>query len=262
MLTVYSIPALESNYFWLLQPNPEDPAAYILDPGDAEPVLAALAQLRLRLAGIIITHHHWDHTGGIDALLAQHSVPVYGPASTRIPQITHSLNEGDTLELPDLSLDVIAVPGHTLDHIAYLYKGNDRNNSIKLFCGDALFAGGCGRMFEGSPVQMWDSLQKLRDLPDLTQVYCSHEYTQANLEFALKVEPDNQLLQRRLLEVRGLRQAGQSTVPSTIGVEKDTNPFLRCDLPPIKQAAECHAGHPLNSDHEVFATVRRWKDLN
>lgn len=259
MLTVYSIPALESNYFWLLQPNPEDPAAYILDPGDAGPVLAAVSELGLQLSGIIITHHHWDHTDGIDALLAQRAMPVYGPDSARIPQITHRLSEGDTLELPDLKLNVIAVPGHTLDHIAYLHKSTD---SLKLFCGDALFAGGCGRMFEGSPAQMWDSLKKLRELPDATEVYCSHEYTQANLEFALKVEPDNQLLQTRLNDVQALRKAQQSTIPSTIGVEKQTNPFLRCHLTSVKQAAEHQAGHQLNADHEVFAIIRGWKDLN
>lgn len=259
VLTVYSIPALESNYFWLLQPNPENPAAYILDPGDAEPVLAALSQLCLQLAGIVITHHHWDHTDGIDALLARHKVPVYGPDSARIPQITHPLHEGDTLKLPDLQLDVIAVPGHTLDHIAYVHQSN---HSTKLFCGDALFAGGCGRMFEGSPAQMWDSLKKLRELPDATEVFCSHEYTQANLEFALKVEPDNHLLQKRLFEVQALRKAQKSTIPSTIEIEKQTNPFLRCQLASIKQAVERHAGHQLNADHEVFAILRAWKDSN
>ncbi|HTF85872.1 MAG TPA: hydroxyacylglutathione hydrolase [Cellvibrio sp.] len=257
MLTVYSIPALESNYFWLLQPVPEEPDAYILDPGDAQPVMDCLHQHQLRLAGIIITHHHWDHTDGIDELLAHFPVPVYGPDSRRIPQVTHNLQDGDTLELPGLRLEVLAVPGHTLDHLAYLHTDS---RPAKLFCGDSLFAGGCGRMFEGQPEQMLASLNKLAALPEDTLVYCSHEYTLPNLQFALKVEPDNKALTDRLQTVQQIRQQHLSTLPSTIAIERRTNPFLRCHLPAIKAAAEQHIGSTLTSDASVFAVIRRWKD--
>lgn len=257
MLTVYSIPALESNYFWLLQPVPEKPDVYILDPGDAQPVLRFLQQHQLTLAGIIITHHHWDHTDGINDLLAHTQVPVYGPNSDRIPQITHRLKEGDTLTLPALQLDVLGVPGHTLDHLAYFYKDTQ---PPKLFCGDTLFAGGCGRMFEGQPEQMLASLNKLAALPETTEVYCSHEYTLPNLKFALQVEPDNAELQARLQKTQQLREQYLMTLPSTIALERRTNPFLRCHLPAIKAAAEGYARAPLPSDAAVFATIRRWKD--
>lgn len=257
MLTIYPIPALESNYFWLLQPSKLKSDAYILDPGDAQPVLDCLQQHHLTLAGIIVTHHHWDHTDGIDQLLKYHKVPVYGPESARIPQVTHVLNEGDMLTLPDLQLEVLAVPGHTLDHLAYLHIDSQ---PAKLFCGDSLFAGGCGRMFEGEPEQMLASLNKLAALPGTTEVYCSHEYTVKNLQFALEVEPRNGEIQSRLEEEQRKRQQNLSTIPSTIALERRTNPFLRCHSADVKAAAEQKIGAPLASDAAVFATIRRWKD--
>lgn len=257
MLTIYSIPALESNYFWLLQPSPMDRRAYILDPGDAAPVLACLHEHQLELAGIIITHHHWDHTNGIDDLLALHPVPVYGPASQRIPQVTQVLKDGDHLALPDLHLDVMAVPGHTLDHLAYLHTAS---RPASLFCGDSLFAGGCGRMFEGQPEQMLHSLSRMAALDEDTLIYCSHEYTVANLQFALKVEPDNPALLERLHDEQQKRDQQLSTLPSTIALERRTNPFLRCHLSQVRIAAEQYAGTPLTNDAAVFATIRRWKD--
>lgn len=258
MLTVYAIPALVSNYFWLLRPSLENNRAYILDPGAAQPVIATLQQYQLELEGIIITHHHWDHTDGIDELLSRYAVPVYGPDSARIPQVTHKLYDGDTLTLTDLSLDVIAVPGHTLDHLAYI--DSRTSNPTRLFCGDALFAGGCGKMFEGQPEQMLASLNKLASLPDETLVYCSHEYTLPNLQFALKVDTDNPALRTRLDAEQHKRQQLQSTLPTNIGIEKRTNPFLRCHLPQIKQAAEQQTGFPLESEAAVFAAIRHWKD--
>lgn len=258
MLTVYPIPALESNYFWLLQPDPAKPDVYILDPGDARPVLEFLQHHQLQLAGIIVTHHHWDHTDGIDDLLARFPVPVHGPASQRIPQVTHTLKDSDTLSLPDLQLEVLAVPGHTLDHLAYVYR--DEKGPAKLFCGDTLFAGGCGRMFEGQPEQMLGSLNRLAALPDDTLIYCSHEYTLANLQFAANVEPDNADLQARLQQTRQRREQHLITLPSTIGLERKTNPFLRCHLPTVKAAAESYAKDSLATDAAVFAAVRRWKD--
>ena len=211
----------------------------------------------MNLAGIIITHHHWDHTDGINDLLARFPVPVYGPDSQRIPQVTHKLHDGDTLELPDLQLDVLAVPGHTLDHLAYLHTDSE---PTKLFCGDSLFAGGCGRMFEGQPEQMLASLNKLAALPENTLIYCSHEYTLANLQFALKIEPDNKALTDRLQQTQQLHQQHLSSLPSTIALERRTNPFLRCHLPTVKTAAERHVGTLLASDADVFGAIRRWKD--
>lgn len=261
MLNIHPIPALETNYFWLLQPSAESPGVYIMDPGDAKPVIERLEAGQFQLMGIIITHHHWDHTNGINDLLAHYSVPVYGPDSPRIPQITHKLADGDFLELPGLRFEVLGVPGHTLDHIAYLCHQGDCNDQPNLlFCGDSLFAGGCGRMFEGQPAQMLASLEKLSALPDSTLVYCSHEYTQPNLEFALEVEPANERLRARLREVDDLRARKEMTLPSTIGLEKGTNPYLRCHLPDVKAMAELHTGQQLNANAEVFAAIRLWKD--
>ncbi|HEY7883844.1 MAG TPA: hydroxyacylglutathione hydrolase [Cellvibrionaceae bacterium] len=194
-MKISMIPALKTNYFWLVQPNRQRAEAYIFDPGDEPPVTRALQTLGLNLAGIIITHHHWDHTDGIAALLARFNVPVYGPDSERIPSITQPLNSGDTLNLPDFALQVLATPGHTLDHIAYVHT--DETGLTHLFSADNIFGAGCGRRFEGSAEVYYRSLRKLAELPPTTLIYCSHEYTLDNIRFALQVEPDNQALQER-----------------------------------------------------------------
>ncbi|WP_111640859.1 hydroxyacylglutathione hydrolase [Marinimicrobium alkaliphilum] len=255
---IYALPALDSNYFWLLQPDPGSPDAYIIDPGDAEPVLTALTQRDLKLKGILITHHHWDHTDGLPALLARHPVPVWGPASERIPQVTRPLAEGDRVALPGMPLTVLAVPGHTLDHIAYLHQ--PAHGAAQLFCGDALFAAGCGRMFEGEPAQMLNSLDKLAQLPDDTLVYCAHEYTLANLDFARTVEPGNDAINERCVTEMARRREGQATIPTRVGLERRTNPFLRCREPAVQRAAADYSGQALPDAAAVFASLRRWKD--
>lgn len=253
MIEVRAVPAFRDNYIWLLCADAERKAA-IVDPGDAGPVLRALQAHALVPVAILITHHHADHIGGIRDLLARYDLPVYGPASERIPAMTHPLREGDRVTLPDLpTLTVMDVPGHTAGHIAYLGTG-------RLFCGDTLFAGGCGRLFEGSATQLHASLQKIASLRDDTWIYCAHEYTLANLNFAAEVEPDNTALQARLVQTRALRQAGTATVPAELGLEKQTNPFLRCTVPSVMAGVARHLGSTLAPGLETFAELRRWKD--
>lgn len=254
MIEVTAIPALGDNYVWAL--NSENGDVIVVDPGEARPVIDHLDQRGQRLAGILVTHHHPDHVGGIGTLVARGNVPVWGPARERIPERTEGLNEGDRVSLDvldGLSLEVVDVPGHTAGHIAF-YGGG------MLFAGDALFAGGCGRLFEGTPAQMRASLAKLRELPSDTRVYCGHEYTQANLAFASAVEPDNQAVNARYQAVCEARAAGQITLPSELATELATNPFLRWDEPAVQRSAAARAGEELASADQVFATIRRWKD--
>lgn len=261
MLTVYPIPALGDNYFWLLQPEPHTPTAYIIDPGAATPVINALKTHQLQLAGIIITHHHHDHINGIEALTDTCKIPVYGPNSVKIPHITHKLGEGDELQLPQLTLKVLALPGHTLDHLAYLYHpSKETAQASSLFCGDTLFAGGCGRIFDASASQLYDSFMRLASLDDSTRVYCAHEYTLANLQFAHHIEPDNMALQMRLEKVTQMRHQGLSTVPTNIGLEKKTNPYFRTHLTTIREAAEHYHKCKLTTPRDVFIAIRAWKD--
>jgi len=254
MMEVRRIHAFDDNYIWLIGCE-NHPHVAIVDPGDADPVLDYLAQERLQPVAILITHHHGDHTGGVKELVARYDIPVYGPAHERIPALTHPVAEGDnvTLEACGLTFQVLDTPGHTRGHVCYV-------GHHALFCGDTLFAAGCGRLFEGSPEQMYTSLEKIRALPDETQVYCAHEYTQANLAFAVVAEPGNAATRARLEAVRQLRADHRDTVPSQLGLEKETNPFLRSHVPSLIQAAAEFAGHPLSSPAEVFATVRYWKD--
>ena len=254
MFNVTPIPAFDDNYIWLLQ-RPGHREVVLVDPGDADPVSARLDANDLVPTAILVTHHHYDHVGGVGELAARFDPAVYGPAEESIATITHPVGEGDVIELPALgaSLRVLDVPGHTRGHVAYLGEG-------RLFCGDTLFAAGCGRLFEGTPQQMQASLEKLRRLPDETLVYCAHEYTQANLDFARVVEPDNPALLSRIETERERRRRGEPTVPSILGLEKATNPFLRYLEPDVIAAAERHAGRTLDGPIEVFATVRAWKD--
>jgi hydroxyacylglutathione hydrolase len=257
MAQVHAVPAFRDNYIWLLcgiesgvTPRP----VAIVDPGDALPVLRAIDRLDLTPVAILITHHHSDHIGGIGELYSRFHVPVYGPEQEAIPGITHPLREGHQVELDGFpSLNVIEVPGHTAGHIAYV-------GEKLLFCGDTLFAGGCGRLFEGTAPQLYSSLQKLALLPDDTWIYCAHEYTLSNLNFAQAVEPDNPVLQARIQQTRLLRQENKATVPSDLATEKDTNPFLRCHIPAVVAAAEHNAGRALSPGAETFAVLRRWKD--
>ena len=259
MLTAQGVLAFEDNYIWLIKQT-DRPQIAIVDPGDAKPVINAIKSQSLEPIAILITHHHWDHTGGIADLLDFHPMPVYGPATESIPHITQPLSEGNIVHLPELDvrLQVLDVPGHTPGHIAY-YCQNEAGQGM-LFCGDTLFAGGCGRLFGGTVEQMHRSLRKIRDLPDNTQVFCAHEYTEANLIFAKIADSGNTAILDRQSIVSHQRQQGQPTVPSLLGIEKSTNPFLRFDDPDLKKAAEAFAGHALPDEAAVFGAVRHWKD--
>lgn len=253
MLEVTPIPVLSDNYTWLVR-APQGDTAVVVDPGEAEPVERALDAMGLGLEAILITHHHTDHVAGIEGLVGN-GLPVYGPAGSTIPHLSDPVHAGDTFAPPGLgtTFETLAVPGHTLDHIAFLADG-------LLFAGDALFAGGCGRMFEGTAAQMQGYLARLRNLPGDTRIYCGHEYTLANLNFALAVEPDNVALQQRHQQVERQRERGAITLPSTMDEEVATNPFLRWDVAAVIQSAEAQAGHSLTDPVEIFAVLRAWKD--
>ena len=249
---VVPLRAFQDNYIWTLR---NDRYAAVVDPGDARPVLDYLRRERLELCAVLATPHHPDHVGGIADLLAHRTVPVYGPRGEPIPTLTHPVGEGDEVQIPQLGLrfDVIDIPGHTRAHIAY-YGANS------LFCGDTLFACGCGRLFEGTPPQMVDSLAKLAALPDETLVYSGHEYTMANIGFALEVEPDNEELKARAARDAQTRKDGRPTLPSTIGREKKTNPFLRCREPAVIASANKYLGARASDPVQVFAAIRQWKN--
>jgi len=250
-LVVVPVPAFEDNYLWLIHDGRD---AVVVDPGDAVPVEAALAQLGLNLCAILVTHGHADHIGGIEALTAARDIPVYGPAREAVPRLTQAVGDGShvRLQAPALALEVLDVPGHTVGHVAY-YGQN------RLFCGDTLFACGCGRIDQPAAV-MYASLQRLAALPPDTLVYCTHEYTAANIRFALAVDPDNPALQQRRDAVSRLREAGEPSLPSTIGEERSTNPFLRCDGVNLKRYAELSAGGALETSVAVFAELRDMKN--
>jgi hydroxyacylglutathione hydrolase len=250
------LPAFSDNYIWLVHDGHE---ALVVDPGDATPVLEALRSMRLSLRTILVTHHHGDHTGGVSALHSASSATVYGPARENIPQPFTALNHGDEVQALGLRLTVIDVPGHTAGHIAYFCDNLD--GAPALFCGDTLFCGGCGRLFEGTPAQMHASLARLAALPLATRVCCAHEYTLSNLAFARAVEPQNTELERHSQHCRRLRDAQMPTLPSTIATELAINPFLRTGAASVVQSACAHdpATNP-NDPAAVFATLRQWKN--
>ena len=251
-LEIEILPILSDNYVYLLR-DPEAEATAVVDPGMAAPVLARLEETGRRLDWILATHHHQDHTGGTLELKSRTGCRVAGPAGERdaIPGIDLALREGDRFRLGVAEAAVLETPGHTRGHISYWFE-----ESRALFCADTLFALGCGRVFEGTPRQMWESLGKLAALPPDTRVYCGHEYTQSNARFALTVDPGNAALARRAAEIDRLRGAGQPTIPSTIEIERETNPFLRAGDPLIRRGL----GMTGAEDHEVFAEIRRRKD--
>ncbi|MEP5763132.1 MAG: hydroxyacylglutathione hydrolase [Halieaceae bacterium] len=260
MLDVTPIPAFSDNYIWCLN-DPADKAAVVVDPGDGRAVLEALAARGLELAGIMITHHHFDHTGGIDTLLAESDVPVYGPHNPTIQQVSQRFGQGDAVTILGVEFSVLEVPGHTLDHIAFYSAGEQsQGRQPILFCGDTLFAGGCGRLFEGDAPMMHASLAQLAALPATTRVYCAHEYTLANLAFAVAVEPANEELLRRIERDSQSREQALPTVPSSLELELATNPFLRCGDAAV--AAQMQQRDGINGDDPVavFAAVRAWKD--
>ena len=254
MYKLIGIPAFTDNYLWLLHDGRQ---ALVVDPGDAAPVQRVLNELQLQLTQILVTHHHPDHTGGVNALRESTGAVVYGPATEQIPQPFVPLREGDSVGALGIDLAVIDVPGHTAGHIAFYAP--DVNGKPLLFCGDTLFSGGCGRLFEGTPAQMLESLDKLAALPEHTVVCCTHEYTLGNLRFAIAVDPENQDLANYNLHCQELRQQGQPTLPTSIAQELLINPFLRSRQPALVSSAG-HFDAAAHDDTSVFAALRQWKN--
>ncbi len=253
-ISIFPIHALKDNYIWIII-NSSNQTAIIVDPGEAQPVIDFLQSKAIKPIAILITHHHWDHTNGILELAKTYRhIPVYGPDEA-IAGLTHKVKEDEQIfiDLFPFALRVLNIPGHTLGHVAYYGKDI-------LFCGDTLFAAGCGRVFEGTTEQMYASLNKIKSLPDNTKMYCAHEYTLHNLRFAATVEPTNETIYSRIQEVSKLRDQDLPSLPSLLSEEKLTNPFLRCDSLEIIANAEKHAGRKLNSPIEVFGVIRKWKD--
>src|SRR3954463_15234124 len=249
---IVPISAFKDNYVWTLR---NERHAAVVDPGEARPVLDYLRREKLELAAILATHHHPDHVGGIAELVRHYRVPVFGPKNEPIATLTHPVSEGDRISVPELAVqfEVLDIPGHTRAHIAYYGAG-------ALFCGDTLFACGCGRLFEGTAEQMFASLSKLAALPDDTKVYCGHEYTLANIGFAKAVEPENKALTERETRDKKLREGGKPTLPSTLGEEKATNPFLRSREPAVIESANKYLGARIADPVRVFAAIRDWKN--
>ncbi len=248
-MNLLALPAFADNYIWMLH---DGASAAVVDPGEAGPVHEALDRLGLQLAAILVTHHHADHVGGVDALRARLRGPVYGPASKTIPEPVHRLIEGEQIEVLGLCFDVIDVPGHTVGHIAYMQADAGPGEAPILFCGDTLFSAGCGRLFEGTPAQMAAWLAKLAGLPSRTRVCCTHEYTMPKLRFAAAVEPGN-------ARCTALHASGEPTLPSSIATELQVKPFLRCTEPEVAASA-CEQGAPSADPLAVFTALHEWKN--
>lgn len=251
MSIIIPIKVLKDNYVWCLISH--NNTCLVVDPGEAQPVISFLQEKRLNLKAILVTHHHFDHTGGIKDLLLFKKVPVYGPS--QISVVSEAVDGHTIVEIPEMNhqFRIMTVPGHTLDHIAYFRPG-------VCFTGDTLFTGGCGKIFEGTAQQMYDSLNKLMQLPDETLIYCGHEYTASNLTFAELVEPNNDQIKKRLKKTNELRACGLETVPETLSVEKATNPFLRVNHPDVIAATSSYYKEPISDPVHVLSALREWKN--
>ncbi|MBK6853820.1 MAG: hydroxyacylglutathione hydrolase [Burkholderiales bacterium] len=258
-MNLVALPAFADNYIWMLHDGRQ---ALVVDPGEAAPVMAALAAEGLTLAGILVTHHHGDHVGGIAELLGAHPAPVWGPASETLPSgwasTVQRVDASNRFDVLGLTWQVLDVPGHTAGHVAYFCADTCLDEPV-LFCGDTLFSGGCGRLFEGTAAQMWSSLLALSALPDTTLVCCAHEYTLSNLRFAGAVEPGNAELGRYTSHCQSLREAGHPTLPARLARERMINPFLRCEQPDV-QAAGLARGAATSDPVAIFAALRQWKN--
>jgi len=264
LLQFKQVPAFQDNYLWVIFQND---AAWVVDPGDAAPIIQLLEQYNIQLKGILITHHHNDHIGGVKQLIdwsnqvSSHNVTVIGPDHPSIAGLANIVKDGDSVELfQDIEVKVISVPGHTLTHLAYFLPISKDVLIPRLYCGDTLFSSGCGRLFEGSPAQMYQSLKKIAALPDETLVCCAHEYTLSNIRFAQSIEKTNIYLNEWAEKANQLRISGEPTVPTTIGFEKKVNPFMRCDEIEIWNVAKQNSGLDIDSGDETLAIIRKMKD--
>jgi hydroxyacylglutathione hydrolase len=255
-MTLFPVPAFSDNYIWVLH---DGQRALVVDPGEADGVSIWLEQQGLKLETILVTHHHGDHTGGVAALRATSGARVFGPRSETMPEPLTRVGGGEVVEALGLRFEVIDVPGHTAGHIAY--HCSELDGSALLFCGDTLFSAGCGRLFEGTPAQMLESLTRLAALTDTTRVCCTHEYTLSNLRFALAVDPDNAELADYAVQCQALRARNLPTLPSSIGLEKQINPFLRSDAPALERSARAHDPMTPPGPLGVFTTLRAWKNV-
>lgn len=256
MFQIQCLPIYDNNYVWIITLGND---AWVVDPGDHQPVIAFIEQHALALKGILLTHRHWDHVTGVQPLLdyfAHLPIPVVGPDSPTIKGlISRVVSEGDRVCLGSLQAQVWETPGHTLDHISYYFAEQNA-----LFCGDTLFACGCGRLFDGSATQLYHSLQRIAQLPPHTKIYCTHEYTLANIDFALAVEPHNAQLKARQVDGQRLRARNQPTLPTTLALELATNPFLRCSRSDVRAAVEKETGIAVNETIYCFSELRNWKN--
>ena len=253
MIKIESIEAFTDNYIWLITTIE---GSIVIDPGESSKIINFLKEKQLNLKAILVTHHHFDHTGGINEILSHYPVDVFGPFNNGIENINKKLKDGDKVSIIGIEFEIIEIPGHTLDHIAFY---SENNGSPILFCGDTLFAGGCGRVFEGTSDQMYESLKKLKILPDNTSVYCGHEYTLSNLKFAKEAEPFNQNTLSRYNEVLELREKGFPSIPSSLSTELKTNPFLRSDVEEVQENISIKF-KTTKEPKEIFKALRSWKD--
>ena len=260
MLEVKPTPIYQDNYVWVITVS-DELSAYVVDPGDASAVKAALAHRGLGLAGILVTHCHWDHVTGIPLLVREFNCPVYGPSKSPLPQITHRLSEGSRLSLwGRYPIEVWETPGHTTDHLSYLMTPTSEQTTTRLFCGDTLFSGGCGRLFNGTIEQLEISLNRIAELPADTEIYCTHEYTESNLAFAAKVEPGNTALADYSQQIATKRKEKVPSLPTSISQELAINPFLRCDKPEVQESIQRHFGVYNAGRSALFKLLRQWKN--